>query len=216
LLLFPINMRKQKQSKTWNMALQQRLCEANGIPMCNTGPSPLSQLYNSSSHQFWLKSCTTQRSSACDHGGIQKRWEGQVHIYNFMLFSVLEDCTLYCSTFKWDAELFTQFYTHGWCRYCYLLQGFSPESLAEKCSSLEKLAVPSLLSWWGLLTEKWYSWAHTHFTLLKQKFQSLTKDYQVIMPLVLLMLLTVSIKYDAVGTPSNSYSFFSLYLILYV
>lgn len=45
----------------------------------------------------------------------------------------------------------------------------SPESLAEKCSSLEKLAVPSLLSWWDLLTEKWYSWANTHFTLLRAK-----------------------------------------------
>ncbi|CAM6033366.1 unnamed protein product [Sphagnum compactum] len=32
-------------------------------------------------------------------------------------------------------------------RYCYLLQDFSPESLAEKCSSLERLAVPSVLSW---------------------------------------------------------------------
>jgi hypothetical protein len=154
----------------WNSALQQRLCEANGIPMYNIGPSPLSHnctiavVTSSGSNHAQLKGALQ-----CDHGGIQKRWEGQVHIYNVMLFSVLEDCTLYCSTFEWDAELFTQFYTHGWCRYCYLLQDFSPESLSEKCSSREKLAVPSLLSWWDLLTEKWYSWAHTHFTLLRAK-----------------------------------------------
>lgn len=170
LLLFPINMRKQKQSKTVGIWLCSRGCVKPMEYPCaildhhHYHNCTIAVLTSSGSNHAQLKGALQ-----CDHGGIQKRGEGQVHIYNFVLFSVLEDCTLYCSTFEWDAELFTQFYTHGWCRYCYLLQDFSPESLAEKCSSLEKLAVPSLLSWWRLLTEKWYFWAHTHFTLLRAK-----------------------------------------------
>jgi hypothetical protein len=69
---------KHEKTKTeqdcWNLALQQKLCEANGIPMCNTGPSPLSHncttavLTSSGSNHAQLKGAVQ-----CDHGGIQKR-----------------------------------------------------------------------------------------------------------------------------------------------
>jgi hypothetical protein len=69
---------KHEKTKTkkdcWNLALRQRLCEANGIPMCNTGPSPLSHnctiavLTSSGSNHAQLKGALQ-----CDHGGIQKR-----------------------------------------------------------------------------------------------------------------------------------------------